>query len=88
MNIENLSKYYRYGELRSGGTDRKKTDDVFSRLSQIEAEINALRRRITELEEEVMRIKKENQRLLGELQRTRTVCFPKFPFFWQIYWIV
>ncbi|KAL3990410.1 Intermediate filament protein ifb-1 [Acanthocheilonema viteae] len=71
---DELSDYRkRYEEaLQSRDTDRKKIDDMFLRLSQIEAEINALRRRITELEEEVMRIKKENQRLLGELQRTRT----------------
>ncbi|CAG9532921.1 unnamed protein product [Cercopithifilaria johnstoni] len=58
--------------LRSYDTDHKKIDDMFLLLSQIESEINALRRRITELEEEVMRIKKENQQSLGELQRTRT----------------
>ncbi|KAM3727451.1 Intermediate filament protein [Dirofilaria immitis] len=58
--------------LRSCDIDHKKIDDMFLRLSQIEAEINTLRRRITELEEKVMRIKKDNQQLLGELQRTRT----------------
>lgn len=57
--------------------DRNKIDDLIAQLSQIEADINALKRRITELEEEVMRIKKDNQRLLGELQRTRTVRYGK-----------
>ncbi|KAK6113519.1 Intermediate filament protein ifb-1 [Brugia pahangi] len=72
---DELSDYQcrRYDEaLRSCDVDRKKIDEMFSQLAKIEAEINALRRRITELEEEVMRIKKDNQRLLGELQRTRT----------------
>lgn len=50
-------------------------DDMFSKLSLMEAEINASRRRIMELEEKVTDIKKDNQRLLGELQRTRAVCF-------------
>lgn len=54
---------------------------MLSQLSHIEAEINALRHRITEMEEEVMRIKKDNQRLLGELQRTRTVCLKNFLFY-------
>ncbi|VDN88421.1 unnamed protein product, partial [Brugia pahangi] len=74
---DELSDYRkRYDEaLRLCDVDRKKIDEMFSQLAKIEAEINALRRRITELEEEVMRIKKDNQRLLGELQRTRTVCF-------------
>uniref|UniRef100_A0A183DRJ9 Intermediate filament tail domain protein n=1 Tax=Gongylonema pulchrum TaxID=637853 RepID=A0A183DRJ9_9BILA len=52
--------------------DSNKIDTMLIELAQIEADINALRRRITELEEEVMRIKKDNQSLLGELQRTRT----------------
>ncbi|VDK30209.1 unnamed protein product [Anisakis simplex] len=52
--------------------DREKIDELLVQLSNIEAEINLLRRRIALLEEELMRIKKENQRLVGELQRART----------------
>ncbi|VDK79635.1 unnamed protein product, partial [Onchocerca ochengi] len=71
---DDLTEYRKRYEdaLRSGDINRKQMDDMFSQLAQIEAEINALRRRITEMEEKVMHIKKDNQQLLGELQRTRT----------------
>lgn len=52
--------------------DREKIDELLVALSNIEAEINLLRRRIALLEEEIARIKKENQRLVAELQRART----------------
>ncbi|VDN08407.1 unnamed protein product [Thelazia callipaeda] len=71
---DELNQYRKRYEdfLRVGEMDRKKIDEMFVQLSQLEADTNTLRRRITELEEEVMRMKKENQRLIGELQRTRT----------------
>ncbi|VDN56796.1 unnamed protein product [Dracunculus medinensis] len=58
--------------LRARDNDRQRTDEMLKILAQIEAEINLLRRRITNAEEEIMRIKKENQQLLGDLQRART----------------
>lgn len=58
--------------------ERDKIDEFLVVLSNIEAEINLLRRRIALLEEEISRIKKENQRLVGELQRARTVSFNFF----------
>lgn len=53
--------------------DREKIDELLVKLSNIEAEINLLKRRIALLEEEISRLKKENMRLMAELQRARTV---------------
>ncbi|KIH46138.1 muscle cell intermediate filament protein OV71 family protein [Ancylostoma duodenale] len=58
--------------VRGRETDRAKIDDLLVHLSNLEAEINLLKRRIAQLEDEVKRIKQENQRLLSELQRART----------------
>uniref|UniRef100_A0A914DLG4 Intermediate filament protein n=1 Tax=Acrobeloides nanus TaxID=290746 RepID=A0A914DLG4_9BILA len=58
--------------LRGRAEDRDKIDELLVILSNIEAENNLLRRRISDLEEEVRRVKSENQRLLSELQRIRT----------------
>uniref|UniRef100_F1KTL2 Intermediate filament protein ifa-1 n=1 Tax=Ascaris suum TaxID=6253 RepID=F1KTL2_ASCSU len=58
--------------LRGREHDRATIDELITALSRIEAEVNALKRRIADLEEEVFRIKKENQKLIGELQRART----------------
>ncbi|VDM54711.1 unnamed protein product [Angiostrongylus costaricensis] len=52
--------------------DREKIDELLVKLSNIEAEINLLKRRIALLEEEISRLKKENMRLMAELQRART----------------
>ncbi|EGT30206.1 CBN-IFA-1 protein [Caenorhabditis brenneri] len=52
--------------------DRARIDSLLVQLSNIEAEINLLKRRIGQLEDEVKRIKQENQRMLSELQRART----------------
>ncbi|CAI4229389.1 unnamed protein product [Auanema sp. JU1783] len=57
---------------RARNVDREKIDELLVTLSNLEAEINLLKRRIALLEEEVARLKKENIRLSGELQRTRT----------------
>lgn len=60
--------------MRARETDRAKIDQLLVTLSNIEAEINLLKRRIAELEGEVKRIKQENQRLMSELTRARTVA--------------
>jgi regulator of replication initiation timing len=60
--------------LRQRETDKDKIDALLVQLSDIEAEISLLKRRIEQLEEDVTRMKKENHRLIGELQRARTVC--------------
>ncbi|GMR32277.1 hypothetical protein PMAYCL1PPCAC_02472 [Pristionchus mayeri] len=52
--------------------DHAKIDELLVTLSNIEADINLLKRRIAELEEEVRRMKSENQKMLSELQRART----------------
>ncbi|KAK0404807.1 hypothetical protein QR680_017640 [Steinernema hermaphroditum] len=72
--LEELADYKKKYEdaLKGREADREKIDELLVILSNIEAEINLLRRRIADLEEEVSRIKQENHRLIGELQRART----------------
>jgi len=43
------------------------------KLAALESELAALRRRIAIVEEDVKVLKRENSRLTGELQRTKTV---------------
>lgn len=57
--------------LRDG--DKEKIEGLLTQLSDAEAEISLLRRKIQNLEEEVNRLKKENHRLHSELQKARTV---------------
>jgi hypothetical protein len=46
------------------------------KLSSVESEINFYQRRINAIDDEIKRIKGENNGLLSELQRSRTVsCF-------------
>ncbi|KAF8363010.1 hypothetical protein PRIPAC_89933 [Pristionchus pacificus] len=52
-------------------TDRVLHHELLEKLSVLEAEINLLKRKIAHIEEDVVRIKKENHRLIGELQRAR-----------------
>eukprot|EP00080_Pristionchus_pacificus_P001492 PDM61512.1 hypothetical protein PRIPAC_50954 [Pristionchus pacificus] len=52
-------------------TDRVLHHELLEKLSKLEAEINLLKRKIAHIEEDVVRIKKENHRLIGELQRAR-----------------
>ncbi|CAJ0583871.1 unnamed protein product, partial [Mesorhabditis spiculigera] len=69
-----LNEYRRkYEEAVRGRTeDRQTIDDLLVKLSNIEAEINLLKRRIALLEEELKFLRKENLRLQSELQRART----------------
>lgn len=57
--------------MRDG--DKEKIEGLLTQLSDAEAEISLLRRRIQNLEDEVNRMKKENIRLQSELQKARTV---------------
>uniref|UniRef100_A0A915KU57 Intermediate filament tail domain protein n=1 Tax=Romanomermis culicivorax TaxID=13658 RepID=A0A915KU57_ROMCU len=56
--------------MRDG--DKERIEGLLQQLSDAEAEIALLRRKIQNLEEEVNRLKKENFRLQGELQKART----------------
>ncbi|GMT36943.1 hypothetical protein PFISCL1PPCAC_28240, partial [Pristionchus fissidentatus] len=71
--LDELSEYRRKYEeaLRAREADRVLTDDLLEKLSKLEAEVNMLKRKIASLEEDVTRIKKDNHRLIGELQRAR-----------------
>lgn len=59
--------------MRDG--DKERIEGLLQQLSDAEAEISLLRRRIQNLEDEVNRMKKENIRLQSELQKARTVKF-------------
>jgi intermediate filament protein if len=71
---EELANYRKKYEeaCKHAHADKEKIDGLLTQLSDAEAEVNLLRRRIENLEEEVARLKKENVRLSGELQRART----------------
>jgi len=71
---EELAEYRRKYEdtVRMRDGDKEKIDGLLQQLSNYEAEISLLRRRIELLEAEVNRLKKENFRLQGELQKART----------------
>jgi len=67
---EYRKKYEEAMRMRDG--DKEKIEGLLTQLSDAEAEISLLRRRIQLLEDEVARLKKENIRLQGELQKART----------------
>lgn len=71
---DELANYRRKYEdaLKHREADKEKIEGLLTQLSDAEAEVALLRRRIENLEEEVTRLKKENVRLVGELQRART----------------
>jgi intermediate filament protein if len=71
---QELADYRRRYEdvMRGRDGDKEKLDGLMSQLSDAEAEIGLLRRRITHLEDEVGRLKKENMRLQGELSKARS----------------
>jgi intermediate filament protein if len=58
-------------ELHARDSDKEKIQALVSQLSDAEAEIGLLRRRLQSLEDETNRLKKENDRLTGELQKAR-----------------
>ncbi len=60
----------RYNDvLTSRQADRARIDELNKQIADNEAEINLLRRRLSDLEDEAKRYKVETQRLLGEIQR-------------------
>jgi intermediate filament protein if len=67
---EYRKKYEETVRMRDG--DKEKIEGLLTQLSDAEAEISLLRRRIQNLEDEVNRMKKENIRLQSELQKART----------------
>ncbi len=68
---EIVCRYEEALRLREG--DKEKIEGLLTQLSDAEAEIALLRRRIENLEDEVNRLKKENARLQGDLQKARNV---------------
>jgi intermediate filament protein if len=69
--LTNYRKKYEEA-VRGRDVDKDKIDQLLAQLSNGEAEVNLLRRRIEVLEEDVSRFKKENLRLNADLQRART----------------
>lgn len=60
----------RYNEvLNNRNADKARIDDLNQQIASNEAEINLLKRRLGDLEDEAKRYKVETQRLLGEIQR-------------------
>jgi chromosome segregation ATPase len=60
----------RYNDvLNSRNADKARIDELNKQIADNEAEINLLRRRLSDLEDEAKRYKIETQRLLGEIQR-------------------
>lgn len=58
---------------REHQNDKGVIDELLVKLCAIESELTLLKRRINNLEDDVNAVKRENHRLLGELQRVRTV---------------
>ena len=60
----------RYNDvLNTRNADKARIEDLNKQISDNEAEINLLKRRLGDLEDEAKRYKIETQRLLGEIQR-------------------
>ncbi|VDN21069.1 unnamed protein product [Gongylonema pulchrum] len=72
--MDELADYRRRYEdaLRAHQVDRDRIDELLTKLSGLEAELNLLRRRINNLEEEVSRIKKDNMYFVNELNKARS----------------
>ncbi|CAJ0933780.1 unnamed protein product, partial [Mesorhabditis belari] len=71
--MEEVANYRRMYEqaLRDRNADRAKIEELLEKLSKLEADINLLKRKIAGAEEEVSKIRKENQTIMGNLQRAR-----------------
>ncbi|CAJ0583969.1 unnamed protein product, partial [Mesorhabditis spiculigera] len=71
--IDEVANYRRLFDqaVRDHSADRLKIEELLEKLSKLEADINLLKRKLAGLEEEVTRVKKENQRMVGDLQRAR-----------------
>lgn len=61
------SKYYEV--IKSRDADKARIEDLNKQIANNEAEINLLKRRLGDLEDEIRRQKIETQRLLNEIQR-------------------
>lgn len=73
-----LDLYYRLSDgTRNRALDKDKIAELSHKLSSIGSEIQFYQRRITGVDEEIKRIKHENNGLVTELQRSRTVSFLK-----------
>ncbi|VDD86780.1 unnamed protein product [Enterobius vermicularis] len=71
--MEEINEYRRkYDEVLKGHEeDRHTIDELLENLAKVEAEVNLIRRRINNLEEEIARIKKENIHFVNELGKAR-----------------
>ena len=71
QNEEEVDKYKkRYSDVvNNRNADKTRIDELNKQIAHNEAEINLLRRRLGDLEDESKRYKIETQRLLGEIQR-------------------
>ena len=75
-----LTLVFRYDDVTNTRDDHKEqVEHLANQLSDAEAEIALLRRRIQTLDDDVRRLKAENTRVMGELQKTRHVSL-----FWGI----
>uniref|UniRef100_A0AC34GUQ9 Intermediate filament protein n=1 Tax=Panagrolaimus sp. ES5 TaxID=591445 RepID=A0AC34GUQ9_9BILA len=58
--------------VRERATDKSVIDELLVKLSAIESELTLLKRRVANMEDDINAVKRENHRLLSELQRART----------------
>jgi hypothetical protein len=61
--------------LRLRELSKDQLDELLVKLSSLESELNLLKRRISHMETDVGGIKRENQNLIGSLQRARAVSY-------------
>jgi len=70
VSIENQSESirYKYNEALNYSSDSSRIDVLNKQIAENEAEINVLKRKLGDLEDEVKRYKTETQRLISEIQ--------------------